>query len=655
MMAATAAVDDVRVDMAKYKAFLTEGKSRQEIETHLRGDALSADEITSFWQAMASAALSDAATASAPNDIDKIWRQLEPFQYYQRGFDLPPVPPRKAPGDLRVVFISDTHSLHGEMPPIPDGDILVHGGDFTDTGDRDEVAAFNSFLGTLPHRYKVVIGGNHECTFDAPYYKTHWARYGHPMPYDSDMVRASLTNALYLEDALVSVEGYRLYGCVSPPLHVCLWAHMTSSSPWQPEFCNWAFNLPRGSPALQAKWTAIPTDVDILLTHTPPFGRGDLVGVTHVGDVHLLDQVQRRIKPAFHLFGHVHEGYGSSCDGTTIFINGSNCTDEYKAINPIVVFDLPPRMATLVDDATDYHTLLAAQQQHNNALKRFCVKGTSADQLFEETLRLRPVASPETRAMKYCFRGHTTNNRDLSRADTAPPGAPPSSTDNSPSRRPPNYSVAARGTALSRRITMGVLPQDTANGFDNIGGAAPSMRGPPIRRGLGPKRAGLAMLPEENEVEPPVVVVVSPRATTENECILCKLHVPGHVHPSASSPPPAASSCAPPNRLTQATPIDDDCIMCKMHVPGHVHAGRITSVPPSPPPAQEKVSPADDDPAACALCKYKVPGHVHPGRVPQEAATAFVVPTNAEPRDGPSPPASTPDKDDLLRRGSSWF
>ncbi|RHY13288.1 hypothetical protein DYB25_007347, partial [Aphanomyces astaci] len=198
-----------------------------------------------------------------------------PYQYFQRGFSLPQVPARKEPGDLRVVFISDTHSLHDDLPPIPHGDVLVHGGDFTDTGDRDEVRyvlAFNAFLGTLPHRYKIVIGGNHECTFDKAYYKTHWKRYGHPVEYDSDDVRSLLTNALYLEDSL------------------------------------WLF----------------------LVT----------------------------------LYCYVvHEGYGTSFDGTTIFVNGSNCTDEYKAINPVIVFDLPPRMASVVDDSTHYHTKMALQLQ----------------------------------------------------------------------------------------------------------------------------------------------------------------------------------------------------------------------------------------------------------------------------------------------------
>lgn len=53
----------------------------------------------------------------------------------------------------------------------------------------------------------------------------------------------------------------------------------------------------------------IPNDTDILVTHTPPIGHGDLCcsGV-RAGCVELLTTVQKRVKPRYHVFGHVHEG-----------------------------------------------------------------------------------------------------------------------------------------------------------------------------------------------------------------------------------------------------------------------------------------------------------------------------------------------------------
>jgi hypothetical protein len=76
----------------------------------------------------------------------------------------------------------------------------------------------------------------------------------------------------------------------------------------QPEFCKWAFNVPRGEECLW-KWDKIPDDTDILVTHTPPVGHGDLccTGV-RAGCVELLTTVQQRVKPKYHVFGHIHEG-----------------------------------------------------------------------------------------------------------------------------------------------------------------------------------------------------------------------------------------------------------------------------------------------------------------------------------------------------------
>jgi hypothetical protein len=48
-----------------------------------------------------------------------------------------------------------------------------------------------------------------------------------------------------------------------------------------------------------------------------------------------------RIHPQYHIFGHIHEGYGVTTDGHTKFINASTCTLRYKPVNPPIVFDIP--------------------------------------------------------------------------------------------------------------------------------------------------------------------------------------------------------------------------------------------------------------------------------------------------------------------------
>ena len=62
---------------------------------------------------------------------------------------------------VRVVCLSDTHNRHADID-VPDGDILIHAGDFTNHGNVEDVISFNEWLGTLPHKVKIVVNGNHE-------------------------------------------------------------------------------------------------------------------------------------------------------------------------------------------------------------------------------------------------------------------------------------------------------------------------------------------------------------------------------------------------------------------------------------------------------------------------------------------------------------
>ena len=74
--------------------------------------------------------------------------------------DAPNKEPPRAIG-VRVVCVSDTHGRHRDVS-VPDGDILVHAGDFTHFGKKCDALDFNEWLGTLPHPVKVVVNGNHE-------------------------------------------------------------------------------------------------------------------------------------------------------------------------------------------------------------------------------------------------------------------------------------------------------------------------------------------------------------------------------------------------------------------------------------------------------------------------------------------------------------
>jgi Icc-related predicted phosphoesterase len=111
-------------------------------------------------------------------------------------------------------------------------------------------------------------------------------------------------------------------------------------SPYQPEYHNWAFNLPINSIEIKQVWSRIPNDVDILLTHGPPTNILDenTAGI-HVGCAQLLARVIA-IKPRLHVFGHIHEAYGRIDQGSTIFVNASTCNLSYQPLQAPIVVDL---------------------------------------------------------------------------------------------------------------------------------------------------------------------------------------------------------------------------------------------------------------------------------------------------------------------------
>jgi len=188
----------------------------------------------------------------------------------------------------KIVCVSDTHANHWETV-VPDGDILLHAGDLTRRGDPADVEDFNLWLGTLPHRHKIVICGNHDFCFERT----------------PEFARSLITNAIYLQDETVVIDGIRIYG-----------------SPWQPWFFSWAFNAHRGDP-IAAKWALIPPDTDILMTHGPVRKILDQTYTgQHVGCDDLLARI-RAVKPKLHVCGHIHEAAGILREGATLFVNAS--------------------------------------------------------------------------------------------------------------------------------------------------------------------------------------------------------------------------------------------------------------------------------------------------------------------------------------------
>lgn len=228
------------------------------------------------------------------------------------------------PNTVRFVCLSDTHTRTRHLR-VPSGDVLLHTGDFSLDGSPDQVLAFSQFLASLSFTHKIVIAGNHDITFDTEHYEEMKERFGIENGGESNETKALLTGCTYLEDSGVTVEGYHIWG-----------------SPWTPSPFDWAFNL-HSPPVIQAKWSLIPADTDILLTHSPPREVLDrCCDGTHAGCRELRTRVGE-VRPLVHVFGHVHEAYGTVEVDNTLFVNAAICNHRHKAVNRPVIFDLPVR------------------------------------------------------------------------------------------------------------------------------------------------------------------------------------------------------------------------------------------------------------------------------------------------------------------------
>jgi len=211
----------------------------------------------------------------------------------------------------KITFISDTHNKHKHLTSkgmgniLGSGDILVHAGDCTSMGQKHEINEFLKWFSNTEFEHKIFIAGNHDFGFEE----------------QTDIAQEYKNLGItYLFDNDITIDGIKFYG-----------------SPWQPEFHNWAFNLPRGE-ELAAKWEKIPDDVDILITHGPAYGILDYAPIGgHVGCEELYRKIAE-VKPKIHVCGHIHDGYGQKTMGGIEFLNASVLNDRYEyAHKPIVV------------------------------------------------------------------------------------------------------------------------------------------------------------------------------------------------------------------------------------------------------------------------------------------------------------------------------
>lgn len=192
---------------------------------------------------------------------------------------------------MRILQISDTHNKHQQLTNLPDADVIVHCGDFTEQGAEEEVLDFLNWFIELPYRHKIFITGNHDlCLWDA------------------EGIEDLPENVHFLQDRGCEIECIRFFGL--------------------------AYNHSE---------THIHNEIDILVTHEPPVMILDESSGTHWGNAPLKNRILE-VKPKYHLFGHTHEAFGTVRHDGIVFSNGASLDENYNIRNKPKVFLVDKKM-----------------------------------------------------------------------------------------------------------------------------------------------------------------------------------------------------------------------------------------------------------------------------------------------------------------------
>ncbi|WP_348746560.1 metallophosphatase domain-containing protein [Tenacibaculum sp. 190524A02b] len=208
---------------------------------------------------------------------------------------------------MKIVCISDTHGFHNSLK-LPEGDVIIHAGDVTQSGRENQVIDFLNWYTQLDYEYKIFIAGNHDYFFE--------------QENEEEINKRIPQNITYLNDSGIDINGIKIWG-----------------SPIQPLFCNMAFNRRRGG-EIKKHWDLIPNNTDVLVTHDPAYGVLDttLQGQS-VGCVELLQKV-KTVQPQIHICGHIHEAYGERNLFGVDFVNASVVNFKYQVANTPIVFEV---------------------------------------------------------------------------------------------------------------------------------------------------------------------------------------------------------------------------------------------------------------------------------------------------------------------------
>ncbi len=182
--------------------------------------------------------------------------------------------------------------LHGYEPILPGGDLLILAGDYTAEDTLIQWAKFFRWLKEQKYERKILIAGNHDGTLETSFPKNEKEAIDLQEEIESD----EPIDLEILCDSGTEYKGLNIWG-----------------SPWTPWFhgvnpkCE---SFMDSESYLEERFNKIPQGTDILITHGPMHQILDANSDGHTCGSYSLREAVDRVKPRFHVFGHIHEQGG---------------------------------------------------------------------------------------------------------------------------------------------------------------------------------------------------------------------------------------------------------------------------------------------------------------------------------------------------------
>jgi len=227
--------------------------------------------------------------------------------------------------------------LHGQYPKLEGGDLLIVTGDLTARHTINEIDEFNNWIFNQRYRKKILIAGNHDDILEMGVFDINDPQDNTVIIDPScDYLCNSGTEFEYEEDD-IELEECGIHPTVDKSLKIWGTPHSLLFEGVNPR-CNAFMGTEE---ELKKEYDKIPEGIDILISHTPPYGILDMnKHGEHCGSISLRETMFR-VKPKYLICSHIHEQGGKEIDLVmTKVINCSYVNERYQPVNKVMRISL---------------------------------------------------------------------------------------------------------------------------------------------------------------------------------------------------------------------------------------------------------------------------------------------------------------------------